>query len=203
MGTHVAEGPASSPKSFWQEQTDRLAVRWFVVQHALFSTAFWTLVILAVAWLRHFGVGFLIWPAAVVWFYLALPGLLLDAQLILDAANYGLTKTVYFFPILLAMATADVVEQRMAQLTPTGRQTLRRLLPLFRVAHFTSPIIGPATWCFVVLLRTPEHLRQPKATVREEIRETSAIGRRMTYTVSEGYAERQLAWVGGQFAVHA
>ncbi len=191
------EYPTTERLTFWQEQTRRLELRWAIVAYSLISLAFWAAAILVIAWLRAVGLDALAWVLGGVWLYFASPTLYVHAQFMIDAIGYAVTGHTYFFPVLRERLKNPPA---LDTLTPQARVVFDRLWPYFRAASFTSPLVGPATWCLVVLARMPSSAHERRPSTRAETRRAIRIGQGIEYIVSEGYTGMQLAMVHGRRA---
>ena len=179
--------PSLSAKAFLSYQSQRLGLRWTVIRFSVQATVFWTLAILAGSWLQYWHLAPLWWAFLVAWAFLALPGLVTHIQLISDVLAYAVSGKTYFFPRVLAATETDEYDRRLRQLP----RHIKPLVSVFLYAAYTSPLMGVALWCVVVLLRLPAkaHAEQ-RAIAAQEIRLAIATARRIEFAGAEDWAGR-------------
>lgn len=177
---------------FWSEQARRFMLRWIVARYAVVSLIFWTASLIAAGWLRHFGFSWMVYLGGSVWLYFALPTIYVHAQLLVDVLGYGVTQKTYFFQALLERTKVSE-EDALAEMTPQARALYTKLRFAFKFASFTSPIVAPATWALIVLVRMPSEAHLKSHASREEIQDAILIGRRIELSVTEGWTQRQYA----------
>src|SRR5690348_4114953 len=78
-----------------QRQIARLRLRMMVLRYGAYSIAFWTTAVILASWCIHFGYAWVAWAALGVWVVLSLPALYVQANVIVDLANYALSGRIY------------------------------------------------------------------------------------------------------------
>jgi hypothetical protein len=168
----------------------RLETRWLVVRYAALAMVFWTGVVLLGAWLHHFGLVWVWRTFEVVWFYFMLPGIIAHLQMITDLLNYAATGTTRFFPLMQELIESGEVDRRFEQLPPETKRFLKFTMPIFSVAAITSPLIAPALWAMVVLVRMPASAHA-RAASRGDAKRALRMAHRFEASSVEEFAEKQ------------
>jgi hypothetical protein len=168
----------------------RLETRWLVVRYAVMAMSFWTGVVVLGAWLQHFDLVWIWRLLEVAWLYFMLPGIIVHLQMITDLLNYAATGNTRFFPLMQELVDSGEADRRMEALPPAAKRFVKATAPIFALAAFTSPLVAPALWAVVVLVRMPASAHS-RAGARGDAKRALRMAKRIERSVVGEFAEKQ------------
>lgn len=139
---------------FLKHQWARFVFRLQILRYTIVPLAFWTILLSGTAQLESRGLSWLGALIVLVWLIPMLPGLVVQAMLVGDAAQYALSRRVIFFHIFAE--PADGTKH------PPVRDTW--FTKLAQIAAHTSPFNGLALWSYGVLVRAHSKEFAPAAS---------------------------------------
>lgn len=164
------EGTEKAVRLFREEFVLRTRLRAYLALVGVASALFWTLALLAGAWLAELGLGALAAVLLGVWLGVNLPVLLAQATFILEAVRYGVTGQIFLNPMLERLLRRS--GEREQRESPPRTAARRIFDAVVLIAAYTSPAALVSFWCFTVIARAPETAyvwrAEPKETASAE-----------------------------------